>query len=138
MRILFHLDSSEWHGSTTERLWAEGVGNGRYRLRNSPFYAFGVSLGDVVFANLKDGELEYCGTSIAGGHSTYRIIKICDRLFASYWSPLQEIGCTYEEGPVFTVDIPPSTDIYQAYNLLQHGENDKVWDFEEGHCGHNV
>ncbi len=48
-KLFFRLEENAWHGSATESLWAEPVQAGRYRLRNSPFYAFGVSAEDVVF-----------------------------------------------------------------------------------------
>jgi hypothetical protein len=45
-------------------------------------------------------------------------------------------GCSYEEGVVLSVDVPPSVDIYAVYDLLEAGEIAGVWAFEEGHCGH--
>ncbi|MCU1279528.1 MAG: hypothetical protein JWM53_3074 [bacterium] len=138
VRIVFRLEPNAWHGSVTERLWAQPVGTRRYRLRNSPFFAFGVSAEDVVFADEREGELWFAGVSLHGGHSTYRI-KVTgaahDR-FEQYWRPLQQLGCSYEEGVVLAVDVPPKTDIHAAYAALEAGELAGVWDFEEGHCGH--
>lgn len=139
IRIVFELDAHAWHGSATERLWAEAVGGGRYRLRNSPFFASDVSVNDVVFGELRDGEVHYKGVSIRGGHSTYRIIvasSVENRGFLEYWAPLQALGCTYESGRVLAVDVPSTVDIHAVYRLLEAGEKSGVWDFEEGHCGH--
>jgi hypothetical protein len=36
------------------------------------------------------------------------------------------------------VDVPPTTDIYAAYDALSRGEIEGVWDFEEVHVGHQL
>ncbi len=138
VKILFELDGDAWHGYSTETLWAEPVGGTRYRLRNSPFYAFGVSAEDIVFAKADSGVLRFHGVSIAAGHSTYRILRadVGDATFERLWRPLAELGCSYEEGKVLAVDVPPNADIYQVYALLEAGEESGAWEFDEGHCGH--
>lgn len=139
-KVRFNLDPEAWHGSATETLWAEKVAEGRYRLRNSPFFAFGVSVEDVVFGGELDegGAHPFLGVSLRGGHSTYRIMHRSQdaRVFEKYWQPLEDLGCTYEEGEVLAVDVPPNIDIYAVYALLDAGEQDGAWYFEEGHCGH--
>jgi hypothetical protein len=150
VQIAFELDPQEWHGCATERLWAEPVGKGRYRLMNSPFYAFGVSFEDIVFGEVREeqiGEVRgeqiyFTGVSIHGGHSTYRLwLPKSERqsaAFSAAWEPLKALGCSYEEGEVLSVDIPPSTDIHAVSALLEMGEVEGTWTFEEGHCGHLV
>ncbi|QRN96917.1 DUF4265 domain-containing protein [Archangium violaceum] len=141
VKLTFPLDASAWHGSATEILWAEKVTDSQYRLRNTPFYAYGVSAEDVVFAREQDGRLVFAGVARHGGHSTYRIIKAkgSDPVrFQERWAPLQKLGCSYEEGPggLLAVDVPPELTIHAAYSLLEQGEEARVWSFEEGHCGH--
>lgn len=139
-RMVFNLDAGSWHGSATETVWVEPLESGNYRVENSPFYAFGVSYMDIVGGIDDDGLLIFDGVISRGGHSTYRIIKSSEggNSFANYWVPLQQIGCTYEEGlnGLLSVDIPPEIDIFLAYELLERGENAGVWSFEEAHCGH--
>jgi Domain of unknown function (DUF4265) len=139
VRIVFELDPSAWHGNATERLWAEPVGRGRFRLRNSPFFAFGVSFEDIVFGEERGAEICFTGVSMSGGHSTYRLI-LADRgrgsAFQKQWEQLASLGCSYEEGRVLAVDVPPPASIDAVYKLLEDGLANKVWDFEEGHCGH--
>ena len=139
VRVVFELDPSAWHGSATERLWAEPVGAARYRLRNTPFFAFGVSNEDVVFGEDRGGQIVFTGVSIRGGHSTYRLRLLGEGrndVFRKQWEPLARRGCSYEEGPVLAVDVPPSADIHTVYELLEAGASAGIWDFEEGHCGH--
>jgi hypothetical protein len=142
VKVVFQLEPGAWHGYGTETVWAEKLGGNRYRLRNTPFYAFGVSAEDVVFAEPGDeGKPVFVGVSLRGGHSTYRIIRSeqsDSETFASSWEPLAKLGCSYEEGPgrLLAVDVPSKADIYRVYALLEHGENAGSWHFEEGHCGH--
>jgi hypothetical protein len=141
VRLVFVLKPDAWHGNATERLWAEPLGNHRYRLRNSPFYAYGVSFEDIVVGKELEGDIYFESVVIYGGHSTYRLKLEGSRIeqpFVQAWEPLASLGCSYEEGPVLSVDIPSSTDIHAAYELLQAGAAAGVWDFEEGHCGHPV
>jgi hypothetical protein len=135
------LEPGAWHGSATESMWVEPLGEGRFVLENSPFYAFNISFQDVVLAAYVNGQLTFSGVHARGGHSTYRILLAGENVadFAEYWHPLQLMGCSYEEGPnkqLLSVDIPPTTDIYAAYAALEAGEHAGIWSVEEGHCGH--
>ena len=144
VRIVFELGGDTWHGFSAERVWAAPVAGGRFRLRNSPFYAHGVSFEDVVFAKPgPDGSLIFSGVSIRSGHSTYRVFAKSDigsDDFQRYWTPLRELGCSFEQATAhyLSMDVPPSADIRLACELLQAGESAGAWEFEEGHCGHLV
>jgi len=122
VKVLFDLGSDAWHGNATKTVWAENVTPDRFRLRNVPFYAFGVSNEDVVLAH-KDGHVfVFDGVSIQAGHSTYRIILNATTQrndFDRAWLPLEELGCNYEEGPgtLKAVDVPASVDIAQVYQF---------------------
>ena len=145
-KVSFKLDASDWHGYATETLWAELVSSGRYRLRNTPFFAKDVSFEDVVVVKAQGDILMFDSTSIAGGHSTYRILlekNITDSAFLKLWNPLEDVGCSYEsldigEMLLLAVDVPPCADIYVVYQFLEDGEKEKVWGFEEGHCGRQI
>ena len=139
VRVVFQLEPGALDGCATERLWAEPVGPDRYRLRNTPFLAFDVSNEDVIFGKERDGEIFFAGVSIRGRHSSYRIKLLAnanEATFQRYWAPMKRLGCSYEEGNVLAVDVPPSADIYAVYELLEAGSSAGAWDFEEGHCGH--
>lgn len=138
VRVVFPLDPAAWHGSASERLWAEPVGADRYILRNTPFYVFGVSYGDIVFGDERDGQVYFRSVSIRSGHSTYRLwVKPAERAqFAARWAPLGALGCSYEGGVVHAVDVPATSDVHAVYAVLEDGERAGYWEFEEGHCGH--
>lgn len=142
VKVTFELPPGAWHGSATETLWAEPIGAERYRLENSPFFAFGVSHGDVVLAKPTAKGAVFAETFRRGGHSTYRIIPRPGRAaeLETSWASLQALGCSYEEGPngLLAVDVPPEANIFEVYSALEAGESRDVWTFEEGHCGHAV
>lgn len=145
VKVAINLPASDWHSHALEMIWAEPLGGDRYRLQNVPFYAYGLSFDDVVSARQIGGQLFVQDVVERGGHSTYRVflsqaVKREGGLFQETWVPLQEIGVTYEQANdrLLAIDVPDSTDIYRAYELLQRGEEAGVWDFEEAHCGHPV
>lgn len=138
VRINFEIRDRD--SNHVESLWATPEGDGRYRLLNSPFYAYGVSFDDVVFAKKIGRRLFFHGLSTASGRSTYRLLLETARNklqpIKARLSRLNELGCTYEVGPVLALDVPPAADIHRVYRLLEEGEAKGLWEFEEGHCGH--
>lgn len=155
LRIYFSLGLKEWHQLPNEGLWAEPLGeakpDGAYRLKNSPFYVRGVSFLDVVRAAPRsDGGpgLEFAGVIEHNGNSTYRLlVPVVAPEFEAYWKKLSDLGCTYEsttmntsfgERILYTVDVPREADIYAVYAVLEQGQRNSVWMFEEGHVGHKL
>ena len=122
VKVSTNLPSSDWHSHALENLWAEPLGNDRFRLQNVPFYVQDVRE--------------------RGGHSTYRLylkgVTVTSEAFTRFWKPLEAIGATFEQADdrLLAIDVPDTADIYEAYALLQGGEEAAVWDFQEGHCGH--
>lgn len=153
-KISFHLDPAEWHGCPIETLWAEPVeetaSSAIFRLRNSPFYAEGVSFLDMVRAKPdRDGDgLEFAGVIERSGHSTYLILIPADSTgFAESWKALEDLGCSYESATLetrggrkvlYSVDVPPEADVDAAYESLNDGERNGVWTFQESHFGHGL
>src|SRR3989442_7630440 len=72
-KVVFPLEAEAWHDHATVTMWAEVVSPGQYRLRNVPFYARGVSVEDVVHAQVAGDARVFSSVSARGGHSTYRL-----------------------------------------------------------------
>jgi hypothetical protein len=145
MRIKFALATEQSSRYSAERLWAKPLGSGQFLIKNSPFFVFGISLGDVVTAKKKGAAFHFQEVARRGGHSTYRVflnkgLTIRTQSFKERWKSLSELGCKFENanGRWFAVDVPPAADIHRTYRLLEAGEEAGVWTFEEGHCGHQV
>jgi hypothetical protein len=128
-------------GSGCGNWWARTYASSTAALRNVPFNVYGVSYADVVVAEHVDEDNLFRRVYERGGHSTYRIFLVGDTSeqdFELAWKPVRKIGCTYERATdyLIAVDVPPETNIYEAYDALEAGQAAGVWDFEEGHCGH--
>lgn len=153
-KISVPLDPNEWHGHSSERVWAEPLSDASdtmlFRVLSSPFFSRKISFGDVIRA-LPCGDnygLNYTDTVQNGGHSTYMLVRRSDNeTFKFNWQQLAAIGCAYESGSmqtsegiqeIFSVDVPPSANINLAYAILERGESDGLWIFQEGHVGHKV
>ena len=152
VRVIVELDSGDWHGHASERLWAEPVEGSdvstAFRLVNSPFFARGMSYRDIVIASptASDGGLVVERVLEHGGHSTYMILADPNsQRFEEYWNELAALGCTYEGTgtemtfggrALYSVDVPPEADVYAAYSILERTEMNGVWGFQEGHVGH--
>lgn len=141
-RVSFRRESGE-----LETLWGEQISQNVFRLDNSPFYIFGISLADCVRAHPDERSGAYVFDEVVrhSGHSTYRIyseheFSESDPAFAAWWNRLSAFGCSYEghHGFLLSIDVPPTADIFAVYAVLEEGEAAGVWEFEEGHCGHST
>lgn len=149
VKVRFELDPQDLHGHGGEFLWAAPTGisiGDEFEIRNSPWYAKGISFKDVVKA-LPSGDgrvFEFERVIKRSGHSTYMLLVEPDNSkLQTYWKSLEERGCSYESGAInlnsgrrdhYSVDVPPSPDIYEVYRLLEKGERDSVWLFQEGYA----
>ncbi|HET8541712.1 MAG TPA: DUF4265 domain-containing protein [Anaeromyxobacter sp.] len=139
--VAFKVRPATASGIRGETLWAEPVGDGRVRLRNTPFCVGGVSAEDVVFVRREQGRLVYKGVSLRGGHSTYWIVLESEQQrerFKVRWAALRKLGCTFEgDGRrTFAVDVPPHADADEVVDLLQEGASAGVWWYEEANREH--
>jgi hypothetical protein len=138
VRVSFPLNDAE-QGFETEMLWAEILGENRFRVANSPFFVFGVSAEDVVAATPTAHTLKFDRILEKSGHSTYRLFLQRGRTidgddFKEYWEPIARLGATFENGNnrVLAVDLSPAVLVSEVYKLLERGEADGIWIFEEG------
>jgi hypothetical protein len=148
VKILFELDAADWHGGGAETLWAElVVSHGRpvFKICNSPFCAKGISFEDIVRASPTkyEGVYEFGEVLERGGHSTFMLLmKPDDARVTSYWMLLERAGCSYESGTehlsvgvrtLYSVDVPPSSNLSEVCEILQEGLDHDVWLVQEGY-----
>ena len=127
VKVVFDVPEKDGSILKTESLWAEPVGEDRYRLRNVPVLVFGFSEQDVITATDNNGKLVVTGVATRGGHSTYRLVLPEDTIeekFLQDWVRLKELGCTYGRATrhYVAIDVPPHADIYAVYEALEEGE----------------
>jgi hypothetical protein len=104
-----------------ETLWAFDLGGGRYRLDNLPWYAYRVSLEDVIEAAPDEaGQLQMLRVVSKSGNRTLRLIYEGADLNTSWPSEIQETmdwlvehGCSYEGANrrYQAVNVPPEVDL---------------------------
>jgi hypothetical protein len=144
VKVRFPLGKSNWHGYSSELMWASSGQDETFILENTPFFVMGISYRDSIRAHWVGNELLFRSVAARGGHSTYRLIAQCDpksSKFQQMWLELQHIGCTYEEAQeigLYAVDVPAEIDVHKVYSILERGEANGTWDFQEGHCGHDL
>lgn len=138
-KVVFDLERGETPYET-ERVWAERISDNRFRILNSPFFVFGISFEDEVEAEPYGNVFKFVRVIQRSGRSTYRIIlqnenTIEGAEFLERWEPFRMAGCTFESvNPRYiAVDMPPSADVTALYELLERGEEQGVWVFEEGY-----
>lgn len=131
---------STTNGQIIERMHCIANEDGNYWLDNSPFYAFGVSYRDIISATKKNNDLVFSSVVARGGHSTYRVkLKHGQKheFFLANWQELALLGCTYEgssvNGQLYSIDVSPGTDVRKVYRVLEAGEMNQFWEFEEAH-----
>lgn len=113
-----------------ETLWATPVGPDRYKLDNSPLYAYGVSWQDVIEARPeRDGELPTLVRVLEkSGNRTIRLVldPPADQSDESKgildW--LVELGCSYEgANPGFiSINVPPEVELETVCDSLDSAE----------------
>jgi hypothetical protein len=142
VRLLVPLERDPGpEGPQFEWLWAEPLGNQRYRIESSPFFAYGLSYDDVVRAGEPEGaagenpRLE--DVERKGGHRTLRIaldpsVDLDSPEIHDILEALLEMGCTYEGLPpkLASIDVPPELDMERVVERLHAPFRDGLLLFE--------
>jgi hypothetical protein len=140
IRVVMPLDREPGErGPEDEWLWAEPLGPGRYRLESVPFFAYGLSRGDVVRGG--EGELPRMDdVERKGGHRTLRVALDPDfdlerAEVRTLTDELEKLGCGIESLPphLFALDVPPELDVAEVVRRLQAPFRDGVliWEWAD-------
>ena len=132
-KVLFRVPDEDG-GASVETLWATPLGNDLYKLDNSPFYAYGVSWEDTVFAPIdpQDGLPAFHSIVKKSGNRTVRVIfdppvssgNASDHVLQG----LLALGCSYEgANPGYiSVNVPSDVDLLQVRSYLV--DRDAQWE----------
>ena len=103
-----------------ETLWAFDLGNGQYKLDNTPWYQYGLSYQDIVAASLRDGQLHFERLVAKSGFRTLRV-RAPEPVPQSLLDSLVSLGCKYEGArPTFIgIDVPASVELSATVDLLE-------------------
>ncbi|WP_162799478.1 DUF4265 domain-containing protein [Nocardioides sp. 616] len=141
VRFVLDRDGSGWPPAESEGLWAQPLGSERFRLDNTPWFVRGVAADDVVEAKPDDaGVLWFVRLAERGERVVVRVIPRPDgplngdrQAVVDAFTPFGISG----EGmatPVNMValDIGPEAPLASVKDLLERGEADGRWNYEEG------
>jgi hypothetical protein len=117
-----------------ETLWATPMGPGRYRLENSPFFAYRVSYLDVVEAWPDEGgQLEFQRVVEKSRHRTVRVIleDVESPDAKPFLDALKQRGCSYEgfQPKLLSIDVPPEVRLEDVTRFLI--EQDVQWEYAD-------
>jgi len=135
-KVAFHLaqDEDGYPPAEWEHLWGRRVGDSLYALDNTPFFARGVSFGDVVLVENRDGLNVFLEVVRPSGHSTIRVILFDQAHAQDIRKRLRDLACASELSHIpglIAVDVPPTADLASVRRLLNSGEQSGQWEYEE-------
>ncbi|MFD8739502.1 DUF4265 domain-containing protein [Streptomyces sp. NPDC059618] len=134
------VDEDGWPPVSVENLWAVDLGDGTVHLDNTPWFVRGVASGDIVKVEADDEGLRWAGETVrASGNCTIRLIVLRDGGSAAarqtVLDSFHRFGTTgegIEQFRMVALDVPPTADLPRIRRLLEHGEAEEWWHWEEG------
>ncbi|MEH1930300.1 DUF4265 domain-containing protein [Nostoc sp.] len=117
-----------------EKVWALSLGGSHYRIQSVPFFAYNISLEDIVEAHRQGRNLRVRKMIGKSGHRTLRVIFEDEEGLDSenakeFLTVLERLGCVYEGFPpmLLAVDVPSEVDIEA---VIESCEEAKVeWEY---------
>jgi hypothetical protein len=137
-KVVFDLQRGHdgYPPASQEGLWAKKVGDSLYKLDNIPFFAKGVSLGDVVVVRDEgDQECQFVKVHKPSGHATIRVVFFDRSLVTAVRDWVSQRGCSSELSHLsnlIAIDIPPSACYATIRDFLSDSAMHEKWDYEEG------
>jgi len=115
-RVQVRVDLPNHPLTESETLWARPLEDGRFEVRNVPFYAYGLNFLDLVKAR-EDGEGPWRITRISepSGHRTIRLFltePLAPAQRGMFLLQLRGLGVALDEATdqYIAVDVPPESD----------------------------
>ncbi len=140
VKVLFKLEKEDedYPPVDYERLWARPLGNSLFELDNIPFFVRGISVGDVVAAHPREGEVVFSKLVRASGSSTLRIIIFEESHVEEVRRQLQKLGCTTElnVSKMLGVDVPAQVDLQAVRTWLMEQQSSGTLEFEDACIRH--
>jgi hypothetical protein len=140
-RVLFQLqkDDDGYPPNEWETLWVKDIENNLYLVDSIPFFIYGISVNDIISAEMIDGELHFRELVSTSGHSTIRVFVNSEQDVTVIRNLLRELNCDSELSHIkrlFSCNIPPSVSLNEVRQLLTHDENPGKWEYEEATIRH--
>jgi hypothetical protein len=129
-----------WPPVGVESLWAIDQGDGTVQLANTPWFAQGIASGDLLRVEVDADGLRWAvEIAQASGHCTFRLIVLRDggseiarREVLESFHRFGTTGEGIEQFGMVALDVPPDADYGRIRELLEHGEAQGWWEWDEG------
>ena len=132
VQISFAIENEDGSAGN-ETMWAVEHGDGFYKLDNTPYYAYGVSYGDVIKAESNaDGSLSFSVIEAKSGNRTLRIIfdaeEVHNGTSETILSYLDAMACAYEgaDASYYAISAPADTELSEVIDHLN--DNEIMWE----------
>jgi hypothetical protein len=106
----------------TEILWVEAESeSGRYIVKSIPFYAVGISYGDIIAVSRLGGSLVFSGIVCPSSHSRPLVVVHKHGLIEKISNELKQLGCHTEHNYIkgfMSVDVPGEVHYSSVFELL--------------------
>lgn len=137
-KIVFQLEViDDYPPVSAERMWAEPLPDGTYRVRNIPFYSHEVCLDDEVsVTRCTEGTLRFEAVVKPSGNSTVRVIFMQSGYagMPAVLDAVTALGCTWEGCSTHFValNIAPTVSLDAVLALLDVQFEQGCLDYESG------
>lgn len=125
-------------GADVESMWTIERENG-YEIDNIPFYVKSLAVGDLIAARRdENGLLWFTELIKPSGHTTIQILFSRQEDIAPFRALLRQVGCKSEGSDVpelIAVDIPPAVKYEEVKKLLDEGEREGRFVYQEACLG---
>jgi hypothetical protein len=129
-KVLFRVEYDDTDVADVETLWAYNLGEDNYKLDNLPYFAYGVSWHDIVYAPYDPDEERATFKHVVSksGNRTIRVIfgtPVEDKNSSqALLDSLAELGCDFEKATklLVVVNIPPSVELADVAETLTEAE----------------
>jgi hypothetical protein len=135
--VKVHIDLPNHWGTGGESMWARDLGGGLFELQNVPFYAYGLSLNDVVRAVSPDPTLKAEVQELVrpSGHHTLRVVFTNGSSVEAQslvLDPLTKLGVTFERASpkYLALDVSPEGRYEAACEALAKLEAEGILEYE--------
>lgn len=147
IQISLPVERDSWDGASSEGIWAKLVKalpphRAIVEVRNIPAPTKILSFGDKISVVYSEGRVEFDAMIERGGHSTYRVFAENKSFDASRMlDMIKAMGCDWEMGKhrggqLDALDVPPEANIHDVYEILDKGQREGHWLFQEGYVAH--
>ena len=129
-----------WPPVPSERLWAQPLGDGRFRIASTPWFISDIAIGDIVAAATRNDEAIWATDRLeASGNVTIRVIPRKDgplwgdpQAVVDGFVALGAVAQGINQHGILAFDIPASADLSAVKAFLVACAAQANWYFEEG------